>query len=460
MKRITAEQRRAILELLERGVDRDAIAQSLGVTKGQVAAVSAHLTMKTYGAAEITAARRRTRTASASSAEDERPKARSITEAPASVRVLLGADVDTLEARYWMPSPDEGTPNPHLLIVGESGSGKTYAAQCICAELVQQQIPAVIFDFGQGFSGTVVPEDFLRFAKALELNVGVDGVDINPLQIFPSDIHGPVNVAQRIADTFAHVYPAIGVQQHAVLREAVLETFRSAGIDQQSKATWSEPAPRLAQLRRSLERIASGKTSRGDNRYAATVLSHISTVFVFDVFRDTGRELDWRKMFGAPAGAYVLELKGLEQSLSRVVTEMLLWNLIGYVESLGPSPLRCAILLDEAHRLSFEEDSPVEKLLREGRKFGLGMILASQQPEDFSSVAFSNTATKLVFNVSDDKGIVARQLARRSYEIGLSHLMKAVSSLRRGRACLLGPKPPCIVDIEAFESRRARWDRV
>src|SRR6202012_4827338 len=102
-----------------------------------------------------------------------------------------------------------------------------------------------------------------------------------------------------------------------------------------------------------------------------------------------------------------------EHSLERAVTEFLLWNLIGYVESLGPSPLRCFVVLDEAHRLSFDTGSPAEKLLREGRKFGVGLILASQQPDDFSPVAFGNTATKLVFQVGDENSTISRQLHKK-----------------------------------------------
>ena len=55
------------------------------------------------------------------------------------------------------------------------------------------------------------------------------------------------------------------------------------------------------------------------------------------------------------------------------MTEFLLWNLIGFIEAIGPGPLRCFVVLDEAHKLSFDRGSPVEKLLREGRKFGLGL---------------------------------------------------------------------------------------
>ena len=46
--------------------------------------------------------------------------------------------------------------------------------------------------------------------------------------------------------------------------------------------------------------------------------------------------------------------------------------------------------------------------MREGRKFGLGVILASQQPDDFSPVAFSNTATVSISITSVNDAPVAR----------------------------------------------------
>src|SRR5205823_741356 len=153
------------------------------------------------------------------------------------------------------------------------------------------------------------------------------------------------------------------------------------------------------------------RTGEPGSRTASTVASHISTLFVFNTFRPSGQRLAWNDMLASEVPVFIIQLRGLEYSLERAVTELLLWNLIGYIESLGP--LRCFVVLDEAHKLSFAEGSPVEKLLREGRKFGLGLILASQQPEDFSPVAFANTATKIVFQVSDDRGMIARQLHRK-----------------------------------------------
>jgi hypothetical protein len=63
------------------------------------------------------------------------------------------------------------------------------------------------------------------------------------LQIFPSDLHRPVNVAQRVADTFARVYMRMGLQQHAVVRQAVLDVMADIGIMQDAQDSWAADLP-------------------------------------------------------------------------------------------------------------------------------------------------------------------------------------------------------------------------
>ena len=48
---------------------------------------------------------------------------------------------------------------------------------------------------------------------------------------------------------------------------------------------------------------------------AASVASHVSTMFVFNTFRPSGLRLDWREMLASENRAFVLQLKGLEYSL-------------------------------------------------------------------------------------------------------------------------------------------------
>jgi len=55
---------------------------------------------------------------------------------------------------------------------------------------------------------------------------------------------------------------------------------------------------------------------------------------------------------------------------------------------------RLFCVADEAHRLAYK-DSPIDSILGEARKYGVGMILASQSPHDFDPIVLGNAATKI-----------------------------------------------------------------
>ncbi len=238
-KPMSEEQRRAVLRMLAEGNDRDTIAAAVGVTPGQVSAIAAHVKMGTYA---LPSPKEPKEDAAPLAVERTTNLLRHLQQLEAApgresqlAPVLLGADAESGEAVFWNPDPGGGTPNPHVLILGESGTGKTYTISCLTAELAHQGVVSIVFDYGQGFSPSTLPEEFVAATNPVEVHAGRDGVDVNPLQIFPSDLHGPVNVAQRVADTFARVYRKIGVQQHAILRQAVLDVMADAGIGE-SKA--------------------------------------------------------------------------------------------------------------------------------------------------------------------------------------------------------------------------------
>jgi DNA phosphorothioation-dependent restriction protein DptH len=197
--------------------------------------------------------------------------------------------------------------------------------------------------------------------------------------------------------------------------------------------------------------------SGGSNRRVAqTLAAHVSTLFVFNTLRPGGRKIEWKKVI-ANDRVTVIQLKGLEHSLSKIVTEFLLWSLIGFVDDRGPSRMSAFVVLDEAHRLSFDAGSPVERLLREGRKFGIGAMLASQQPSDFGPLAFANTATKLIFQVDDDKGYVSRQLARKTSTHSQRQIEELITRLPRGVAYAVLGNVGRLVKIESFDARAERW---
>lgn len=462
-KKVTPEQREVVLRMLAQGQDRDTIAASAGVTPGQVSAISAHVRMGTYtlpdpesqvqDVAPLPGPAERTHNLLHMLQHLEGAPGRATRLSP----ILLGLDAETEEEVYWSPDPGSGAANPHVLILGESGFGKTYTIASLAAELAQENVVSVVFDYGQGFSPATLPAEFAAATNPLELHAGRDGVDINPLQIFPSDLHGPVNVAQRVADTFARVYKRMGVQQHAVVRQAVLDVMADIGIVQDAQGSWTADLPAFGAVQAKLQTYASNPLN-AQARFAASAASHISTVFVFNTFRQNGQKLAWSDILQGDNRTVIIQLKGLEHSLERAVTEFLLWNLIGFIEALGPGPLRCFVVLDEAHKLSFDRGSPVEKLLREGRKFGLGLILASQQPEDFSSVAFANTATKIVFQVGDERSTISRQLHRKIKNAhSFGEIYQLITKLPRGWAYTVTENVGRVVKVASFPERVGRW---
>jgi DNA phosphorothioation-dependent restriction protein DptH len=463
-KKLTPDQREAVLQMLARGEGRDTIVAALGVTPGQVSAISAHVKMGTYSlptpnemiAAESQATGYKTEKTT-NLLQQLRDLEKSPVNLPRLAPILLGTDAETQEPVYWNPDPETGAANPHVLVLGESGFGKTYMISCLLAELAQENITSVIFDYGQGFSRESSPAEFVKATNPLELLAVRDGIDINPLQIFPTDLLGPVNVAQRVADTFRRVYRGIGVQQHAILRQAVLEAMKDSSILADKPESWTDDLPAFGNVQRKLLDYAEDPVNP-HSRHAATAASHISTLFVFNTFRNTGKKLTWPHLFDVEKRTCIIQLKGLEHSLESAVTELLLWNLIGYIEALGPSPLRCFVVLDEAHKLSFDRGSPVEKLLREGRKFGLGLILASQQPEDFSSAAFANTATKIIFQVGDERSTISRQLHRKIKNAhSFAEIYQLITKLPRGWAYVVTENIGRVVKVASFPDRVSMW---
>ncbi len=481
---VSDEIKQQIIEMLGQGMDRNSISDELGVSPGQVSAIKAHIKMGSYvespdgqGGVEVapaTVVEKSTpeneesfglvTSSNSTQGQAEREREQEIFDTkeeavlfePSEGQVppiLVGDNLETGREVYWTPDPASGTPNPHMLILGSSGSGKTYAIQCLVGELARVGVPSILFDYGQGFALDSVEPEFKDMASPVEIDVGRDGISINPLQLFKSDVHGPVNVAQRIADTFLSVYPKMGIQQHAILREAVLEVMQAAGFDPRNNDTWNREAPPFTNLRRRLEAIANDNQDNR-RRHAASVSSHISTIFVFNTFNNEGTQLNWKDLIDQRKQCTVLKLKGLEKTLEKGITEFLLWNLYGYIESLGPAngKLRCFAVLDEAHRISFDEGAAAGKFLREARKFGLGLMLASQEVLDFSPVALSNTNTKIVFQMQNIASATINSLFGTDFRGG-QRIKKVIHNLKRGESVLNGRSVENIIGIKSIKER-------
>jgi DNA phosphorothioation-dependent restriction protein DptH len=99
------------------------------------------------------------------------------------------------------------------------------------------------------------------------------------------------------------------------------------------------------------------------------------------------------------------------------------------------------LVLDEAQNLDLTEGAPVTKYLREGRKFGLSLILATQIIRGLSSDKQSRlfqAGHKLFFRPSDTECLIYAKLIANSIGGNVDEWVTELSSLTKGQCYSLG----------------------
>ena len=140
------------------------------------------------------------------------------------------------------------------------------------------------------------------------------------------------------------------------------------------------------------ERMEEVEQERG----VRNVSARCRPILDFGLFRDaTDSSFEDGLRTGVVVDVHRLSLETLQLAagafvLRRVYKEMFSW---------GETPeLRLAIVLDEAHRLA--RDVTLPKLMKEGRKFGIVVIVASQGLADYHPDVVGNAGTKVVFRTN------------------------------------------------------------
>jgi DNA phosphorothioation-dependent restriction protein DptH len=113
----------------------------------------------------------------------------------------------------------------------------------------------------------------------------------------------------------------------------------------------------------------------------------------------------WDSMLHTPdTWVNIIQLKGYSNDIYRLITEFVLWDLYDYACSSGSKNRPIPLVLDEIQNLNHRKDSPIDKMQREGRKFGLSLMLATQTVSNFEKSVkdlLFQAAHKLIFKPSD-----------------------------------------------------------
>ena len=310
------------------------------------------------------------------------------------LKVQFGTDVQTGESIYWEPTNTDKLFNTNTGIIGTMGTGKTQFTKSVITQLYQNQqqnvdglpIGILIFDYKADY----VKEDFVQAtnAKVLDLH----RLPFNPFAIFGDRPMQPVHTANLFRNTLAKAF-GLGNKQQNKIRTLVMGAYERSGIFPHDRGTWIKPAPTLKNV---WDIYQEQEKVEQDSLYAA-----LDDLMSFEIFEpDSSKTLSLYDML---TGVTVINLSGYDTQIQNLIVALILDLFYTQMHQKGSSRIRGKyrqiskiILVDEADNFMSQDFESLKKILKEGREFGVGSILSTQElthfrtgENDYSNLIFS-----------------------------------------------------------------------
>jgi hypothetical protein len=302
-------------------------------------------------------------------------------------RVLIGNAAGTYGAQreIWFDpqNPEQPLSNPHISISGETGSGKTQATKAILHDLLPE-LPALILDFKDDYAKA----DYAAAEGFTVHDASFGSLPFNPM-VPPVDPEtgrvNPTSHLHELADMMQRIYK-LGDQQTYQLREAIKETYAINGVS--AKPFVPEPGQQYLPFDSIRDVLVREE--------AHTLLGRLSPIFDLGLFSEGGDDATTlSEVLSAPTVIRLSQLPG--DQVKNAVAEFFLLALYSFlIRRPQPHRLERLLVLDEAWRLV--NSSKLQPLMREGRAFGLGVLIATQFPRDLPEQIGGSTATRIFFN--------------------------------------------------------------
>lgn len=326
------------------------------------------------------------------------------------MNVLFGSNEQNGQSVIWRPNDTTQLFHTNTGIIGTMGTGKTQFTKSLITQLYREQVHNVdgeelgilIFDYKGDYNES--KEDFVNATKAKILKPY--HLPFNPLTLVKSAVFKPLlptHTANAFKDTLSKVYN-LGPKQQATLLQCIMDAYTARGINPGNPSTWNEEAPTFDQV---YKRYANDEEiKKGDSLAAA-----LDKLHMFEIFE--ANPSNTKSLFEILDGVVVIDLSGYDADIQSLIVAITLELFYSQMQAAGSSKMNSnyrqltkMILVDEADNFMSEGFSSLKKILKEGREFGVGMILSTQFLKHFGNGEDDYSKyilTWVVHNVSDLK---------------------------------------------------------
>ena len=345
--------------------------------------------------------------------------------------ICLGTDTFTnAEVRWTLTTKG----NPHLLIAGLPGMGKTTCLLNLCRQMVAADIRPIVFSYHQDI------DERLEQSVASVRFIDFDGLGFNPLEVVDRESRmAHLDVAGAIRDIFTAVYPELGDIQADRIRRAVKDSFIEAGWGDSNVAPSDLREP---PFKRFIEILRSEpKPDRG----LRTLLARLEELADYRFF-----ELDdsHRSLWESDQPTVIRIHTTRNDNLQRAFASLVFYGLYKDMFRRGiRERITHAVIFDEAHRAAGLTLIPT--MAKECRKYGISLVLASQEARDFHASVFSAIASYLVLRLTEtDAKSLVRNVAGSQQE---RMLIDKIKQMARFKALYFreGTSRPSPVDLSS-----------
>jgi DNA polymerase III delta prime subunit len=343
--------------------------------------------------------------------------------------VCFGMDLLTGTEVRW-PLTVKG--NPHLMVAGLPGMGKTTCLLNLCKQMFAAGIRPIVFSYHQD-----IDEKLQRLVDSVRF-VDFHGLGFNPLRVMDRESRmGYLDVAGALRDIFVAIYPELGDIQAERLRRAIKDSFVEAGWDDVNAvlAELQEPAfKRFVEILR-----ADPKPDRGLRTLLAR-LEELGDYGFFDV--GESRESLWESEQLIVIRIHTTQNDNLQKAFASLV----FYGLYKDMFRRGTQDrITHAVVFDEAHRAAGLKLIPT--MAKECRKYGISLVVASQEAKDFNVSLFSTIANYLVLRLTEaDAKALVRNVANSQQERVLMDKIKQMDRFKALYFCE-GKTRPSLVGL-------------